>query len=48
MILSLADERIDSPETFKDLLSRLEPDRPVKAVVQRGRAKYLITLSPEG
>ena len=48
VILSLADERIDSPETFKDLLGRLEPDRPVKAVVQRGRAKYLITLSPEG
>ena len=48
VILSLAEQEVGSPESFRKMLSQMEPDRPVKVVVQRNRTKYLITLKPEG
>ena len=48
VILSLADEEVASPQSMEEIIGRLGPDQPVKAVVQRKRTKYLITLNPGG
>ncbi len=48
VILSLADEEVALPQDLEEIVSRLDFDQPVKAVVQRDRTKYLITLKPEG